>query len=616
MDKNDRKPFKISMTAQNVELFDNSFHNSNIKEVEINGQTVSLFSECFSACSLLDSLKFDGVKSLNLGSNVFCGCKKFDAFDVNIPELILIITNDCFVGSSIKKFLFNGKKVKIGENSFKSLTSIEYIQISADKIDLKNGSFENCTGIQEIHLNGKLKLLIGDTCFSGVKNLKTLELSGNVTKIGNLSFAKCYLIENLEFEFIKVFFGEKAFDGCSNIKSITIKAQTEFHAGPNCFSNLANLNEVNITSENVIIDDSCFSCCSSLNSVSLLKAEKVTFGAKAFESCSSIIKFELNILNELNAGPNCFSNSTKLNEVKITCKNITVDDSCFSCCSSLNSILFLNSEQVNLGSKTFEYCNNIMSFELEELNEFHAGPNCFSNLTSLNKVQITSKKVTIDDSCFSCCSSLKSFTLLKAHQIDLGEKILEYCNNITYLDLDASVEFYARPNCFSNLHLLNMVQITGEKVTIDDFCFANCSLLHSFSIMKAKQSFLKEHVFENCEKFDYIDVQASALFEASKFCFYSKLKKFKEFSISSKKICISKQCFEFCPYLKQINCQSANQIDYFDTQFNGVAPNEFFKCQATTKLKKMAVDDDVEKRDEGMTKKLTGFLKIFKGSET
>ena len=129
--------------------------------------------------------------------------------------------------------------------SFEGLSGDIYIGAYHDGkkvLGIKDGAFENCTGITSIHLLDGI-LTIGDNAFKGCTNLVSIEMPSTVYSMGDSVFEGCESLESIVLPKDLKVMGDNVFKDCTSLKDVTINDKLE-KMGSGVFSNCISLKHI------------------------------------------------------------------------------------------------------------------------------------------------------------------------------------------------------------------------------------------------------------------------------------------------------------------------------------------------------------------------------------
>ena len=228
--------------------------------------------------------------------------------------------------------------------------------------------------------------------------------------------------------------GNKAFDGCYYLRSITIPNSVK-NIGEHAFYYCFALTSIEIPNSVTTIGVWAFSGCSSLKSISVA-AGNTTYDSR--NNCNAIIE---TTTNTLIAG--C-KNTVIPNSVT------TIDEFAFYYCTSLTSITIPNSV-TTIGQYAFYGCHNLRSITIPNsvttIGQYaFYGCQYLKNITignrvttigegafykcNISSITIPNSVTTIGDYAFNCCYHLKSITIGN-RVTTIGEGAFNSCDSIT-----------------------------------------------------------------------------------------------------------------------------------------------------------------------------------------
>ncbi|MBR2968139.1 MAG: leucine-rich repeat protein [Clostridia bacterium] len=247
-------------------------------------------------------------------------------------------------------------------------------------------------------------------------------------------------------------------------------------------------------------------------------------------------------------GANAFADFTSLKSIILPSSLQTIEDSAFSGCTSLTTVIFDEDSQIEaIGAKAFYDCRSLTSIDIPNgittINE-----ETFYGCTALNNVNLPSglteilgsaffatgiEEITIPNTvtnigpgAFSSCYNLTEITLPNSISF-LGGGVFLNCMNLSSVTLPSNLT--AIPNNMFNgcvgLSSINIPQgvtqigvqafrYTGlTSITlpvtissIGDRAFSNCSSIISLTIGLSESLSIGSNAFAYCSKLDYVDI--------------------------------------------------------------------------------------------------------------
>ena len=200
--------------------------------------------------------------------------------------------------------------VKETRSSWNANTTTESIAIPESITNISSFAFCGCTKLKEIHLPSQVSR-IGYGTFEGCSSLESIDIPTGVTGIGYNAFrftpwekeqGDMVILNGILVRYQGsnadvvipghvTTIGEKAFEGCKNLKSVEIPDSVKY-IGPNAFEGCGKLKSVKLPKEITCIEVGVFFGCKSLRSVEIpdgvISIERI-----AFRDCTNLKKIEL-----------------------------------------------------------------------------------------------------------------------------------------------------------------------------------------------------------------------------------------------------------------------------------------------------------------------------------
>jgi hypothetical protein len=235
------------------------------------------------------------------------------------------------------------------------------------------------------------------------------------TYSANIAIPETY--ENLSITVIE----DYAFDGCRNLKSITIPSSKQISTG-DWFGIDGNGNKNNSTfgSSVISIGKYAFRGCINLQSITIPSSVK-HIGIGAFESCTSLYYHVYNNAKYLGNSENPYMVLTAaMNNDIISC-NIHQD----------TKIIF---------GSSFSFCYNLQSITIPN-HVTTIGDRAFSGCTRLQSITIPYSVTTIGNYAFKYCTNLQNITVPYSVTA-IGYHAFEYCTNLQSIMFEDITTWY------------------------------------------------------------------------------------------------------------------------------------------------------------------------------
>lgn len=314
--------------------------------------TLSISAEAFADCTELTSVSVpDSV--LFIGEDAF-------------PEQILKTQESVYLGKHLisvdktaEQFTIADGTLSIGSSAFRNNTALKSIVIPEGVTSIGNHAFFGCSALESVVLPASLTS-IGRYAFFGCKALKSLVLPENVVSVGTYAFYQCSALTSVTFgSKIKTVYSG-AFNDCTNLKTVQISdlaawCSIEFGSengnplaldGAKLYVGDQVITEL-VIPEGVTSIGSYAFCGTSFRSVTIPDSV-ASIGHAAFSGSA----IERLVLNAALIDDSAFSNCTSLTSVTFKDGVHYINDWAFENCTALSSVTFGNG-LLSIGDKAF-----------------------------------------------------------------------------------------------------------------------------------------------------------------------------------------------------------------------------------------------------------------------
>lgn len=324
----------------NVKIIEkDAFKGSHIFEIEM-GNGVVFIGECAfenlytgSDINLSAELKY-------IGKGAFRFVRFYnESHTIRIPSSVIKIEDNAFECSEFSEIILDEGIKEIGMEAL-SGASIENISIPGSVANINERLFDGCYELKGVKLNNGIKR-IKDYAFWGCDALEKIEFPNTLCEVGRGVFENCRKLKKINIisnNDLNIF--EYAFEN-SEIEDIEIIAKKRLYIREYAFAELKMLKHVKIFAAdygNIIIEKGAFQECTSLESVEIVSASKITIGERAFEDCNYLRK--LSVVSQhfpTKIEEQAFLNCTSLSDVSLS-TDIYLYENAFEGCSKLEKI--------------------------------------------------------------------------------------------------------------------------------------------------------------------------------------------------------------------------------------------------------------------------------------
>ena len=201
---------------------------------------------------------------------------------------------------------------------------------------------------------------IGERAFDGCSGLTSISIPNSVTSIGKRAFFQCDSLASIAIPNGVINIGEAAFFECSSLTSVTIPYSVT-SIGARAFLYCQSMTSISIPNSVTSIGDGAFSWCRSLASITIPNSVTI-IGKHVFYACSSLNT--INIPNSVTSiGDGAFSECENLTSITIPNSVTSIGDGAFSECENLTSITIPNSV-ASIGEYAFQNCKALSTITI------------------------------------------------------------------------------------------------------------------------------------------------------------------------------------------------------------------------------------------------------------
>ena len=372
-----------------------------------------------------------------------------DGLEYSVEEDSVTITG--YHGSKTKIVIpekIEGKQVRtIGDYAFLRNSDLEEIILPNSVTWIDESAFSNCSSLENITMSNSVRT-IGWSAFSGCSSLKSITIPNSVERINRAAFSNCSSLEKIE-----VAEGNPLYDSRDNCNAI-IETETNML--------IRGCEKTNIPDSVTTIEDGAFDGCSELESITI--PENVRYiGSGVFTGCSSLKKIEVAEKNLVyDSRDNCNAIiKTETNTLIQGCEKTNIPDSVEKigwyafCDSGLTSIVIPESV-TSISMCAFAECDNLESIVILG-NIGYVAERLFVGCCNLEWIKISDSITYIGEGAFGGCEQLKDIYYMGSAEQWKNITIYNYDDG-NYALYSANIHYNSTASCEISGH-------TGGKAT-------------------------------------------------------------------------------------------------------------------------------------------------------
>ena len=425
----------------------------------------------------------------------------------------------------------------------------------------------------------------GNYAFNGCSNLTSITIPNSVTSIGESAFQYCRGLTSITIPNSVTSIGKYAFYFCTGLTSITIPNSVT-SIGDDAFFDCIGLTSITIPNSVTSIEHGTFYGCSSLTSITIPNSV-TSIGDRAFAYCIGLTS--ITIPNSVTSiGDRAFEGCSGLTSITIPNSVTSIGKQAFYDCTGLTSITIPNSV-TSIGDYAFCNCGSLMSIEtlsstpqsissktFTEYGTLHVLPGCkevYQNADYWKNFTIVEDATDPNKTIYYTSKDGKIVTLSQLNEWGFNANIVSntYENGqgvITFSKDITSIGRYAFDGCSS----LTSIEIPNSVTSIGYSAFRGCSSLTSIQIPNSITS-IGQYAFSNCTSLTSIEIPNSVT-NIGEWAFE------KCISLTSMQIPNSITCIEQYTFY---NCTSLTSIE-IPSSVTSIGLSAFENCKSLTSI--------------------------------
>ncbi len=451
-----------------------------------------------------------------IGENAFKSTTTLES--VTLPEGLVVIGNEAFRGSGVKTVSLPSTLTSMGTGAFRECKSLTGMVLPDVLKDIKEYTFSECTNLKTLSLGNQIET-IEKYAFNGIA-IENLSIPQTMKSIGQYAFDNCALLKVLTIDNAKVSIGGRAFGQCKNLIEVNLgnevielgtiteySSYTQYERG--AFWNCTNLTSITIPSSLTAIGSGSFMECSRLREVDL-PSTIVYIGNYAFSSTSIETIALPSSLTTI--GVSAFY-SCPIREIAFPNGLVEIGAGAFAGCALQNISFPVSVTKINDGA--FSGCKNLKSVIIENAPVTLFG--AFQGCSALESVDLGTSLLALNRSvtsgsgygvggCFENCTSLKSIVLPNTLQ-ELSINLFSGCTSLSDVKLPNSL-LSIETQCFWGCKSLTSIELPNTVQTLVGSAFYDCSALKHV-VLSASLKTIGSSSFYGCKSLEDIVIPES-----------------------------------------------------------------------------------------------------------
>lgn len=175
-------------------------------------------------------------------------------------------------------------------------------------------------------------------------------------------------------------------------------------------------------------------------------------------------------------------------------ENVSIKESCFEECSSLNTFSIIHTGNITIGKRAFYKCNKLLIIDIDVDSNITIDDKCFYGINA-SLVHLNGNNIIIRNECFKNCSSINNFQIQFSDIVKIGYNSFEKCKDLKHIIINAGSELTIGDYCFSNSKNIKFVTFDCPDISFGEYCFYNCPKLENISMPSAKDISLYKKSF-------------------------------------------------------------------------------------------------------------------------
>lgn len=482
-------------------------NNGLIQSLKVSKYVEMIDSAAFTGSSKLTKVELnDGLKQVCI--RAFAGCSVLA--DINIPSSVNHIGAYSLQGTKLTTFHFPATVTYIGDNPFRSSTSLQTITVDEANPNYcaKDGvlftkdmrrliCFPSGNGVANYTIPEGV-VTIGDNSMRNNAALKAVTMPTSLEAIGEMAFGLSGLTEVNISKNVK-YIGPAAFYMMSSLTAFNVDAANAWYKGENgmllskdgklLVASVMKTGDFTIPAGIEKIGKYAFYGNTGLTSVNFGAVKEI--GTHSFYNCSNIASLDFGQNLEL-IDTMAFQNCRGITELHFPASLRKLKMQAFCYASAVTKIEF-NQGLDYIGNMTFYGCNALKSIELPGSVRFEGAS--FYCCAGLQTVTLGEGIEEISSLCFSNCNVLRSVKVPSTLKI-IGEASFQLCPMLRKFDFPEGLAVIDRM-AFNRSGMRGEIRLPNSLETLGEWAFASNKGITSVVTNNNLKS-LENHTFHGC----------------------------------------------------------------------------------------------------------------------
>ncbi len=478
-----------------------------LSQYVLNADVATIADEAFKDCAELAAISSEPDGKLQyIGASAFEGCSTLS--DLQLCEKVATIGDSAFKGcTSLSEPPLGENLRSIGSNAFEGCASFNEITVPAGVETIGKNAFLNCATLKSITVdesNANYKSVSGVLYDKDLSNIiqvpqaisGAVEIPDTIADFGIL-FKGCSAITQIKIGGGVKAIAANAFDGCTELQTVTIKPDSLTKIGKDAFKT-----------------------CNKLSKVDLVLYSSEIGWIREWTK----IEFANPDANPIYKSHNLYINGTLLKDIGSRERELefSVSDYAFIGCTTITGLYCKTNEKI--GISAFEGCSGLNSVSIRTIEttiNIVLGENAFKDCSNIASIRIEGTKVSakpliIGSHAFENCTNLADIDI--SGHLRIGTDVF---NNTEFYNTDANWTdgnlLYTKDSSNYDHNLIKARNLTGKftiplphgesTFTIADGAFDGCDLLESIELGFTSEKYsVKDGILYDKERMEILHV--------------------------------------------------------------------------------------------------------------